>query len=76
MKKQIFSIIFIIIGFLTILEFLFIQGMFTGPLMGFLVIMAGMINFILEVKDKNYIYSIIYLISTIGLIMGYINIML
>lgn len=76
MKKQFFSIIFIIIGILTILEFLFIQGMFTGPFMLFLVAISGIINFVLEVKDRNYIYSVIYLISTAGLSMGYINIML
>lgn len=73
--KKFFSILYLIVGCTTILEFLFIQGMFTAPFMMLLVAVVGIINIVMELIDKKYIYALNYLVSSIALCMGYINLM-
>ncbi len=73
--KSIFSILYIAVGAVTILEYLYVKGMFTGPLMMGLVAMVGLTNIVLEIASKKYIYALNYLISSIGLCMGYIALM-
>lgn len=73
--KSIFPILYIAVGAVTILEYLYVKGMFTGPLMMGLVAMVGLTNIVLEIASKKYIYALNYLISSIGLCMGYIALM-
>ena len=65
------NIIFIIIGVLTILEFSFVRGMFTGPLMMGLAALFGLINVVLELANKKYLTAVHFLITAIALCMGY-----
>lgn len=69
--KRISSVLFLIAGGLTILEFLFVQGMFTAPIMMLMVGILAIINIILEIRDKQFLYALHYLLTSIALCMGY-----
>ena len=70
------SIIFIIIGFATIFEYIFVRGMFTSPLVMGLAALAGVVNIVFEIINKHWLSAIRYLLTTAALCMGYIVIML
>ncbi len=72
MKKlsNILKIIFVITSLLTVYEFMFIGGMFTAPLMTFVMFVVGLTNAIVALIQKKYFEVYLYLIATIGLIMG------
>lgn len=67
------EVVFLIIGFLTILEYLLIQGMFTAPIMIAASIIAGVFNIILACVQKRYRNACFYLLLTVALNMGYFN---
>lgn len=73
--KLVSQIVYLIISILTILEFIFVKGLFTSFIVMGLVIIFGIINAILEIKEKNIIYSLNYIFMSIALCMGYISIM-
>lgn len=74
MKKTL-NIIFIIVSILTILEFCFICGTFTGPIMMILTLIAGAANLIYSALNKHTNEAVLYVICTIALCMGYLNLM-
>ena len=73
--KKLLNIIFIIIAVLTMLEFFFISGMFTGPIMMVLIVIIGIANTVYSITQKETNESILYLICTISLCLGYLKIM-
>lgn len=72
--RKTFQALFLIAGILTILEFIFIKGMFTWLIMTSIVCLVGVINIFLAIKDRNYMEAFLYLVASIALIMGYINV--
>lgn len=69
--KKAFAILFLVAGALTVLEFIFISGMFTWLVMAGLVILLGLINIVLEMKERNYMQALLYLLAAVALVMGY-----
>lgn len=69
------TILFLIIGFMAILEFYFIRGIFTGPLMMILVSTLGIINIIIKIKEKNILCCLLYILTTVSLFIGYLSYM-
>ena len=72
--RNIFKVLFIVIGIATILEYIFITGMFTWLIAATGSIIIGTINIIWEVKNKKYLDGLVYAIATVALIMGYLKI--
>lgn len=69
------KILFLVVGIATVLEYTFVQGMFTGPLMLILSVIVGVINVIWEIKDKQVFNAMLYLLTTAALSMGYLQLM-
>lgn len=69
--RRFFQLGFLLIAVLTILEYLFVTGMFTSFIVMGLVWLAGLVNLIYALKDKDYTAAGLYLVCTIALNMGY-----
>lgn len=67
-----FQIAFLAVGALTVLEFLFIQGMFTWLLVVGATVLLGAINVILSAKDREWLPALHYVLTTVALCMGYL----
>lgn len=74
MKKTL-NIIFIIIAILTLLEFYFISGLFTGPIMMVLTAIVGIANAVYSFLHDNKNEAILYIICSISLCLGYFKLM-
>lgn len=66
-----FQIAFLIVGALTVLEFIFIRGMFTWLIAVFAVSILGIMNIILSIKNKDMMLAALYALATVALCMGY-----
>lgn len=73
--KAFFKYLYLIISVLTILEYLFVAGMFTAPIVMALVWIVGIINVAFSVMDRDFYTVCLYLISMIALNMGYWQLM-
>lgn len=73
-NKNIFQILFLIIGFITVLEFIFVKGMFTWFIVVALTLISGIINIVIEAKNKQWSQAVLYLLTIIALCMGYFTI--
>ena len=71
--KNIFPILFLVVGFLTVLEFIFITGMFTWIIMVISICIIGLINISIEIKNRQYLQAILYLLAITALVMGYLK---
>lgn len=71
--KIISKVLFLLVGLATIYEYLFVSGMFTGPLMMGMSVIAGSLNILIECKDKDYLNVGLYLVATASLCAGYIK---
>lgn len=69
--KRLFKILFLVIALFTILEYLYIAGLFTAPIMMIASMAIGLINILFCIKDKSYHDALLYLTATIALNMGY-----
>lgn len=69
--EKIAAVIFLIVGILTVLEYLFIQGMFTAPIMIFLSVVAGVGNIVIAFANRKYMNVLFYALLTVALNMGY-----
>ena len=74
--KKIAEIAFLVVGFLTVLEFVLLQGMFTWLMVVISTMVVGLVNIILCLKDKEWNKSLLYLLCSIALCMGYIMIII
>ena len=72
---KVFKILFIIVSILTVLEYMFVTGMFTSVLCLMLVDIVGVVNVIVSLKEKIFNEAFLYLIASIGISMGYWKLM-
>ena len=72
---KVFKILFIIVSILTVLEYMFVTGMFTSVLCLMLVDIVGVVNVIVSLKEKKFNEAFLYLIASIGISMGYWTLM-
>ena len=76
MKKEIiFDAIFTIIGIIGFLEFSFLRGLFTGPVIMIICGITGIISFIYKITKKKYHCAILYGLLFATIFFGYLNIM-
>lgn len=73
--KKILEQSFLVIGFLTILEFIFIQGMFTWLIVVAAVIILGILNIVYHAKDREWQLATLYFLCTVALCMGYFKLL-
>ncbi len=73
--KKILYILYAAASIAVIGEYVFICGIFTGPLVMLLVLGIGIANIILAIKDLDGRSALLFLIATIGLCMGYWKLM-
>ncbi|HKM22364.1 MAG TPA: hypothetical protein VJZ01_10020 [Lachnospiraceae bacterium] len=69
--ERIAAIIFLIIGVITVLEYVLVQGMFTAPIVIFLSIVAGLANIVIAFANKKFMNVLFYALLTVALNMGY-----
>lgn len=74
-KANIIEAIFTVIGVLGFIEFSFIRGMFTGPIMMIVCGITGVVAVIYNVVKKQYHSAILYALLFATLCLGYLNIM-
>lgn len=72
---KVFKILFIIVSILTVLEYMFVTGMFTSVLCLMLVDIVGVVNVIVSLKEKKFNEAFLYLIASISISMGYWKLM-
>lgn len=70
-----FQIAFLVIGALTILEFIFVRGMFTWLIAVGAIIIVGILNIIINIKYKEWLQAVLYALSTVAFCMGYFVLM-
>ncbi len=68
-------ILFVTASIAAILEYLFICGMFTGPLVMLIVLVLGLVNTAISAKQRDGKTATLFLIATIALCMGYWKLM-
>lgn len=69
--KKFFKILYLVVAVVTILEYLFVAGLFTAPIVIILTWAVGLVNLIFSLKDRDYNTSALYLLSTFAVTMGY-----
>lgn len=67
-----FRLSFLIVGTLTILEFIFVRGMFTWLIAVTAVTIVGIMNMFMSIKDNDWAEAGLYLLATVALCMGYL----
>ena len=72
---KVFKILFVIVSILTVLEYMFVTGMFASVLCLMLVDIVGVVNVIVSLKEKKFNEAFLYLIASIGISMGYWKLM-
>ncbi len=70
LKKAAF-IAFLIVGFITVLEFVFVRGMFTWLIVVIATAVVGIVNIVISLKDKEWLQALLFLLASIALCMGY-----
>lgn len=65
------QVAFLVVGVLTVLEFVFIRGMFTWLIAVAAITVVGVLNVIVSMKNKEALQASLYILSTIALCMGY-----
>lgn len=66
------QIAFLAVGALTVLEFLFVRGLFTWLVMVLAVVALGAVNIVLSARDRRWQEGLHYLLTTVALCMGYL----
>lgn len=74
--KKVLKLAFILASAATVLEYLLVSGMFTGPLMALIILLLGGANMVFSFREKKLNEGLLYLIATLGLCMGYVKAML
>ncbi len=68
---QFAQIAFLIVGVFTIAEFLLLRGMFSWLIAVGASALAGSVNLVLCLRQKDWLQAALYLLSTFALCMGY-----
>lgn len=74
-KEKILNLIFIIIGIIGFIEFTFIQGIFTGPIVMIACGITGVVAIIYNIIKKDYHSAILYALLFATIFFGYLRIM-
>lgn len=74
--QKILNILFIVIAVLTLVEYWFILGMFTGIIMLIAVLVIGIVNVIYSALHKRFYEAILYALCTLALCSGYLKLMI
>ncbi|WP_417043870.1 hypothetical protein [Dysosmobacter sp.] len=69
--KLAFQITFLLVGFLTVLEFVALRGQFAWVVMVAATVAFGLINILLFCRDREWLPALHYLLTTTALCMGY-----
>ena len=69
--ETIAAVVFLVVGILTVLEYVFVQGLFTAPLMIGLSVIVGLVNIAVAIMKRKYMNMLFYILLTIALNMGY-----
>ena len=72
---KVFKILFIIVSILTVLEYMFVTGMFTSVLCLMLVDIVGVVNVIVSLREKKFNEACLYLRASIGISIRYLILM-
>lgn len=70
--EKIFELVYLVVGFLVVLEFAFVRGQFTWLIAVFAIAVCGIINVLLTLRSANFKQTALYILCTIGLCMGYL----
>lgn len=62
---------YLVVGSLTVLEFLFVRGVFTWLIAISAITVLGIVNVFASIKDHDVMEAALYVLSTIALCMGY-----
>ena len=74
-KERILDTLFTIIGVIGFLEFSFLRGLFTGPVIMIICGIMGIISFVYKIIKKKYHCAILYGLLFATIFFGYLNIM-
>ena len=74
-KEKIIDYIFTIIGMVGFLEFSFVRGLFTGPIVMIACGITGIVSIIYNILKKDYHFTILYGLLFGTIFFGYLNIM-
>lgn len=74
-REKVVDYIFMIIGIIGFLEFSFIRGLFTGPIVMTICGITGIIALIYHLLKKDYHSAILYTLLFATIFFGYLNIM-
>ena len=69
--KLAFQITFLLVGFLTVLEFVALRGQFAWVVMVSAAVIFGLLNILLFCRDREWLSALHYLLTTVALCMGY-----
>lgn len=69
--KKWMQILFLVVGFLTVAEYVFIQGMFTWLIAVVCTGILGLINIFFALKEQDISTALLYLLASLALGMGY-----
>lgn len=64
--------VFLVVGLLTVLEFVFIRGMFTWLICVAATVIVGAMNIIVSIKGKDFMQAALYTLCVVALCMGYL----
>lgn len=73
--QKFLNILFLIIAVLTMLEYYFICGIFTGTIMLTASLLSGLANLFYSASHKRFNEAILYGISSAALCIGYLKLM-
>ena len=73
--RKFLNIAFVIAAIVAILEYYFICGMFTGPLMMAIIVILGFANIFYSAFRKNLNETLLYAICTVAICVGYFKMM-
>ena len=74
-EERILDTLFTIIGIIGFLEFSFLRGLFTGPVIMIICGIMGIISFVYKIIKKKYHCGILYGLVFATIFFGYLNIM-
>lgn len=69
--REVARILFLVVGTLTVLEFVFVRGMFTWLIAVAATLCAGIWNIVLALIDKRWSDAALFLLCSVALCMGY-----
>ena len=69
--RKALQITFLVVGLLTVLEFLFVRGMFTWLVAVAATAAAGLGNVAISLRDRRFCDAALYALCSVALCMGY-----